>query len=125
MSFIERQGDPLKHVPDGLNGEDEFKATHEALERGLSAGIKSQAEAFKEISRTDFFVCLCFEHSDQVDAFLRACKYPEIDVQFVDGTILAENLDIKLPPAPYRHKPLRPVDRTLARLVTMPRRLGA
>jgi hypothetical protein len=117
LSFIKEQPNPLRDVPRDLSPEEKFKAEMNALGAGLSGAVMKQQEAHKETGRADYYTVICFEHADQVTAFLKATGYPSPDDQFIDGVILSGIMKIPLPPSPYRMKPGRPPDRTYASLV--------
>ena len=124
LYFLDDARDPLKGIPKDLAPEDQFKANMNALGQGLSGALQKQQQQHKERGRSDYYIVVCFEHGDQADAFMKATSYPDVEAQFVDGTILAKLLSIELPAAPYRPPKLRKPDQTLAKLVTMiPRRL--
>ena len=109
---------PLADVPEGLTAEQKFKADMNALNKGLSGGIKLQMAAFRELQRMDYHFVMCFEQGQQSIAFLRAIGYNQTEATFVDGTIVAKLLGIEIPKSTLKPKLIRHPDKTYAGLVT-------
>ncbi len=121
LAFIEAAANPIKQPPTGTE-EEKQEQTLVQVRNGFVARAKEEAHRFQETTRTDYYVVMVFEHGDQVNAFLRQSGYPDANAMFVDGTIVAEKLGMKLPPTPFRLKPLRKTDNSLSRMVTALRR---
>ena len=89
-----------------------------ALQQGFIARMKAEKFRRDETTRTDYFAVVVFEHGSQRHEFFKKCGYREADAEFVDGMLLAQAMNIELPPTPFKLKKLRPADRSLRHLVT-------
>lgn len=114
LTFVPEQPNPLAK----LKGAKPTKTKAEGMKRELDAVGKAFREAAKNTSKlalhelsgygAEAFLVV-FEDSDQATAFLRAMKYPHPKDVFVDGTILADILSVKLPAAKAAVKKLKSV----------------
>ena len=118
LAFVQREPNPLLGMEKDLPAEEAFAETAKRLEGGLSAAMQKQMQAFAGQGRSDYYAVLCFEQGEQLEALLKAWGYPDPEAAFIDGPLLASILGIEIPEPEFRLKPLRGVDKALARLVT-------
>jgi hypothetical protein len=118
LSFIEPAPNPLAGLDKSGTPEEALTAEQRALREGFIARSKAEAVRFSETLRTDYYFCVVFEHGDQAAHWLREVGYRNAQSQFIDGTVLAKEMGIDLPPTPFKLRKLRPADKSLRHLVT-------
>jgi hypothetical protein len=100
LDFVPKAADPLAGVQPGKTQDVTFK-------RELDAVGQSFRDAAKKTTQTELhthsgygaeYSVIVFEDRDQVTAFFRAIGYPEPKDVFIDGTVVADILNIELPP---------------------------
>ena len=121
LEFVKAEPNPLSGKP---TKNQEQKFTRELDEYGKAfrdAAKKEQAatDHAMEGYGADYFL-MVFRDSRQATGFLHAIGYPDAKDVFVDGTIVADLLDVKLPepvaPLPKKLKTVKQT--TLVNLVT-------
>jgi hypothetical protein len=118
LTFIQPALDPTLALPDvGGNAETQIREEVDVVKIGMVERMKADNQRKKLATAADDYFVLAFESGDQATAFLRAIGYPSDADRFIDGTIVAEQLKIKLPAAPKQHKLKSDHDRKLTRLV--------
>jgi hypothetical protein len=116
LAFIPPSPDPMIGLPEGKTNEESIGNEVKAVESSIMARLKADAKRKEIATSAEYYFVVCFEDGNQASTFLKALKYPDDNAAFIDGTILADILNIELPVA-EKMKPLREPDRALARLV--------
>jgi hypothetical protein len=97
LDFVPSAENPLCGIkPSGTN-EQQRKQELDAIGQAFSKASKQISGRDKLTSYGVDYCVLVFRDADQVDAFLRAVGYPDPKAHYVDGTILADILQIALP----------------------------
>jgi hypothetical protein len=135
LDFInDREPDVLADMPEDLLPEQENVERLKRLEVAIigekpvtdgstnsstiKADLKRQGDAYKNQGAVDYYRVICFADGDAADEFFKRVGYPSPDDRFIDGHILAGNLNIELPKPKFKLQKIRPPQRTLSRLVT-------
>lgn len=118
LGFIAPAADPIGPADPEATSEQKENAAMSDVLRGFKERAKAEAIRFAETTRTDYYLCVVFEHGDQANAFLRGAEMPDQNSMFIDGTILAKALNIELPKSPFKLRALKSPDRSLNSLVT-------
>lgn len=134
LDFVGREQDVLADMPDDLLPEQENAERMKRLDVALNgekpatggstnnstmkADLKRQGEAYKNQAAVDYYKVICFADGDAAEEFLKRVGYPEPGNIFIDGHILAGNLNIELPKPKFKLQKIRPPVRNLERLVT-------
>jgi hypothetical protein len=120
LSFIQPAPDPMRGMPEQETNEKSIMAEVEAVKIGMVERLKQDAKRKKlAVSTEDYFV-VAFESGEQALAFLNAVGYPFPQDRFIDGTILAEGLKVKLPRVTEKIGVLKTIhDRSLTDLITI------
>ncbi len=132
LDFVPDEDDVIGDLPEDLSHEQAHLERMARLEAAMApdqaatgnpssmmkADLNRQRAAHDSQKMADYYCVVCFADGDAVSEFLRKVKYPDPDVTFVDGHVLASLLNIELPKPKFRLQKIRPPQKTLARLVT-------
>ena len=66
------------------------------VQRGFRERLAAEEHRKADITDTAYYACICFQSSEQLDAFLAALQI-EDDSRFLDGVQLSKRLGITIP----------------------------
>ena len=113
--------DPFANLPAQPTNEKVYSAEFQAIKAAFRKQEKEALARYKAVGEGSDNFCVVFESGAQAEVFLRTIGYPDLDNVFIDGTILAQLLSIRLPKPEIKIKPIRKPDQKLARLITEPK----
>jgi hypothetical protein len=87
-----------------LDPEQESKRELNELQSGFIARAKAEEARRTLVTDSEFWVCLCFQTREQVEAFMRETGWGAETDKYVDGRRVARELEVSLPPDPQYPK---------------------
>lgn len=89
------EDDPLANLSEGKDLEADSFEELDAIKAGFRRRMKQEGDRFRRATDLRFWTAVCFESTEQRNAFLDAVGFPD-DGQYIDGVQLAEKLGIDL-----------------------------
>lgn len=104
--------------PDDPEGE--AKRELSELEQGFIARAQAENARMEAATDSEYWCCLVFQSREQLDTFIAATGWGDVDERYHDGQAIAKKLGVALPPGPKFSKPR--IDSVWAGLSTIPER---
>lgn len=90
--------DPLADVAycDPPNMEADSAAELSALQEAFKARAKQEAQRFRDVTDSEFWVAVCFQTREDKERFLRALNLIQLGDKYIDGHKAAQLLGVDL-----------------------------
>lgn len=108
--------DPAIQVEYTGKMETDAKAELDEVAKGFRERRDQEAKRRKKATDSEYWVCLCFQTREQVEAFLEATRWAGSDAKYIDGQQVAKKLGVKLPADDVGYSKLKKPDDRYARL---------
>jgi len=122
LAFIPKAKDPCEDLEEAKTNEKSIAQEVGAIQNAMVQRLKADAKRKELATSSDDYFTVAFESGEQATAFLQAVGYKTVHDAFIDGLILADLLQIKLPAAKDKIKVLQRMhDPKLTKLITNPK----
>ena len=97
-SAVAGASDPLAYVAycDPPNMEADSAAELSALQEAFKKRAKQEAQRFRDVTDSEYWVALCFQTREDKDRFLRALNLIQLGDKYIDGHKAAQLLGVDL-----------------------------